>query len=1089
VLAVQSPRARAPRRAFAVLASAVALAIGFSGLAAVTTLDSAAAAASNPLAPLQKFTVLARENATVPDRGEFEGSLAVGGNLSFQNYNLSANKDGSSLPSVDGLANVQLFVGGTVQFPGNGKFDVNSGIARITDTTGMQVSADKRLYKASMNAYLKSQGGTQSTASGSGPSSYTANPGAFAAAFPASAFATLESTSESLAGLTAGSTVAMVTTNSATPERTITLTSGKINVWNVSASTLAGLTAVNFANNVKPSATTPLIINVADDAGGTVKSVRLNVNDVTLSKYILWNFAGWQKVTVTDNGAFYGSVLAPEAVFSYQNNSELNGQIAVKSFAITTGAEIHHYGFSYDTPEKTTVAGSWSTTGACASPSNQLVVDAATGVTYTWTKGKSGSFTSFSQSGLVGTYAFTVSVTDPALYTLGANPSSFEVTFEAPHDCEPTLLCIPPSQVTYTYDAATNSGTVTVPAPHGAYGDTLCQPFWVSAVSWTYITSGLWPQRLVHDNPMPNDDGGFRIEKSGEYHYGAPVVCGQGDIYASFLDQRTTSPSLQGYTQLDAPSTPFPEYFLHGMGFSGPNPTYMQTALDCNKVTPEHPVPSVIPAGSCDVDGSLTVGSGDTTAVLSSANKVATIEGVVYTLTEGDGTSGTWKVVATPATGKYFAGPSQVKTYRGDLGARLECDSVDKPALQVAVCDTETGLVTDAYIVIPAGTNFTFSHNGVVKNPGARVDLPAGVTTTIDVAAKPGFKNVGAASFDYTPEQIDCDGPVEYVTPRFTTEVCVDAPGDAAHAELEFTATEHLAYFVDGVEVVFPAGETTVKVAVQPGTHVVTVVADAGYYVAGTADQTTKDYEVVAGPASDCDEETVIPLDPFATPQECQLDTETGEGYAGGGSITIVYAEHVTWQISDDRDGIKKPVVVAAPSSVFPYPAGDYHVWATADPGYYLTTPTSFPVKVAAPLLPCDLDTHAELPTKATWTHQVCSPSGLVNPTITVEPFPGVSYFINGTRVTQSTTTVAPGTYTITAVADDPENTVTESSWGPVTLAAVSNAALCGDLTTLALTGETPGGWLLLALILLQAGLALVAVRLVRMRRGRHLAR
>jgi hypothetical protein len=49
-----------------------------------------------------------------------------------------------------------------------------------------------------------------------------------------------------------------------------------------------------------------------------------------------------------------------------------------------------------------------------------------------------------------------------------------------------------------------------------------------------------------------------------------------------------------------------------------------------------------------------------------------------------------------------------------------------------------------------------------------------------------------------------------------------------------------------------------------------------------------------------------------------------------------------------------------------------------------------------------------------------------------------------------------------------------------------ASGALCTDLTTLALTGETPGGWLILALVLLQAGLVLVAVRFVR---GRQTAR
>ncbi len=63
---------------------------------------------------------------------------------------------------------------------------------------------------------------------------------------------------------------------------------------------------------------------------------------------------------------------------------------------------------------------------------------------------------------------------------------------------------------------------------------------------------------------------------------------------------------------------------------------------------------------------------------------------------------------------------------------------------------------------------------------------------------------------------------------------------------------------------------------------------------------------------------------------------------------------------------------------------------------------------------------------------------------------------------------------------------MTQDTWPPIVLTAASTV-LCGDLTTLALTGGTPGGWLILAIVLLQAGLVLVAVRFVRARRARHL--
>ena len=1456
---VPSAPARARRRLTTILASALAFAIGLSGLSAIATLETAAAAAANPLAPLKGFTIVTKNDATFGNSGEIEGSLAVGRNLVFQQYNLAVPSDGSPFPTADGLGNVALFVGGTATYPGSGKFDVNGGgLARITDTSGMSVSADSRLYGGgNQNAYVKSQANTQTTVAGNAAASYTATAGAFAAAFPASAFQTLIATSSSYAAITTsgGGYVVIPAPTSNGGEPVLTLTSGKINVWNVSSSYLAGKTAFQFANNVRPSATTPLIINVQNNSGGTMNAVRLG--DTTTARSTLWNFSGWTALEITGSAQLNGSLLAPGAAVKNSNGSETNGQIVADSFVANTGAEVHHYGFSFDVPEKTVVAGSWSTTTECAAPSNQLLVNAVAGVKYTWTQGGSGDFTSFSKSGLTGTYAFTVSVTDPSLYTLGSNPSSYSVTFTSSTTCNPpTVTCIPNNLVTYTYDQATNSGTVTVPPAGNGYSDTLCNPFWVTAVAWTYTKNTTWPQQLVTDNAMSNNAGGTTISKSGVYSYGAPVECGQGDIYASFVDQRTTSPKMQGHNQLNGPNTPFKEFFLHGMGFSGPTPTYMQSPLGCNKVTPEPVTAVVVPAQSCDVAGSLTVGSGAATAVLTSARPTATVRGVIYTLTQGNGTTGAWEVTASPATNKYFDGTSQTRTYSGDLGTSLTCATPTKPALTNAQCDAGSGVVTDAFAVIPSNTNFLYKKGTTVLAEGSKVTLPAGTTTVVTVEAKPGFTNTGVSSFTFTPEQIDCDQPVEYVAPTFTDQVCdvptggvsgatlvftrtanvgyrvdgvpvvfadgantatvpvavgartvtvtaadgyflsgtaqkksvdltftvtkpatCDQPvayvaptvtdevcnavtGDISDATLTFTRTARLTYAVDGTTVVFPAGRDTVTVPVEPGTRVVTVTAAKGYFLQGTANLTTKDYDVtvaaagrcdkpveyvapksaqevcdavdggvkdgsvvfetipanlsyvfdgekvaagdsflrkagtyelvvtaadgyfiagadseetysivvagpgtacdesveyvapkvaqevcdavdggvkdgsvvfetipanlsyvfngtpvvkgdaftlpkgdytltvtagagyflpggaktadytvsvaapstdcdqaveyvapavtlevcdtvnggtangsvvfdtiptnlsyvfngspvaagdvvsvpkggydlvvtaapgyflkgggstatytiqVGGPKGTCDEVVLIPLDPFASPEVCsEPDPVTGASTAVDGSITIVYVANVTWEISEGVNGARTPVTVTSPRTTFAYPAGDYVVWATPAPGYLLKSPTSFAVKVAAPAFRCDLGTFGKLPTAASWTSQTCETGGLVGPTITVEPFPGVTYFLDGTALTRTTTTVAPGTYTLTAAPDDPNDSVTQDTWPPIVLTAASTV-LCGDLTTLALTGGTPGGWLILAIVLLQAGLVLVAVRFVRARRARHL--
>lgn len=1466
-----APVSTRARRAFAFVASALALAIGFSGLSALTTLESAAAAGSNPLGALKGFTVVTQGDATFGNSGEIEGSLAVGGNLAFQQYNLAPNQDGSALPTVDGQSNVGLFVGGTVTFPGSGKFDINGGgIARITGTTGLSVSADQRLYAGSnQQAYVKSQAGSQTTVA-----SYTATAGSYATAFPSSTFSTLASTSSAYAAVTStGGDYAVVgPLGNPGGEPILTLTAGKVNVWNVSSTVLAGKTAFQFANGVTPSSTTPLIINVTDASGGTMNAVR--VGDKTTAPYVLWNFSGWSALEITGSAQLNGSILAPSAAVKNSNGSETNGQIVAKSFVSNTGAEIHHYGFAYTTPEKTVVAGSWTTTTECASPSNQLLVNAVTGVTYTWTSGATGDFTSYAKSGLTGTYAFTVAVTDPSKYTLGTNPTTFSVTFTSPKDCAPpTSECIPSKFVTYTYDQATNSGTVVVADPRG-YNGVLCKPFWVTAVAWKFTKNAVWPQALDVENPMSNNEGGYVISKPGTYTYGAPVACGQGDIYASYVSQEQTSPTGQGKSVLNGPSTPFTEYFLHGMaGFVGPTPTYVQSPLGCNKVTP---VPATATSSTqCDVPGAVTVGPAGSTVVLTTASPIAKIGGVVYTLTAGNGTAGAWEVTATPDTYKYFDG-SQKVVYSGDLGSTSECAVAVEPKLTDAVCAPNTGVVTNAYVVIPSGTHFTYMKNGSTLAAGQKVELLPSTTTVIAVVAKPGYTNTGATSFTFTQGAIDCDKPVEYVTPKLvdqtcvvatgeitgatvefratahvtylldgapvvipagqksltvpvaagthvvtvqaekgyfldgtknltsttipyevtapatcdkpveyvapsvtdeictkatgdvsgafltfekqahltyfvdgvavvfpagavtvdvpvtpgtrvvtatagigyfiqgttaaskdydvvvakadtcdkpveyvapkvetetcdvvdggtedgtvtfakipahlsyvfngsavkegdvvtlpagdydlvviadagwfitgadgeetytvtvtgpgvdcdepveyvapavTDQVCVVATGELKGAFLTFTATDDLTYFVDGAAVVFPAGATTVAVPVTPGTRVVTATAGTGYFIAGTS-LTTKDYDVVvaaagtcdkpveyvapkveqescdaveggsaegsvtfatipahltyvfngspvaagdsfalsagdyqlvvtaapgyvitgadaeetytitvAVPADDCDELTTIPTDPFASPQECVEIPVDGEPELTDGAITIVYAQHVTWSISSDADGVRHPVTVTQAGNVaghpgwntFAYPAGSYHVWATADAGHFLhTTPAStvavtevsFASVVHKPEFDCQLPDYADLPAEASWTNQVCTAAGIADPTITIVPSAGVTYFLDGVAITQTVTTVEPGTYVLTAEADDPANTVSQT-WAPLVLTAAS-AALCGDLTTLALTGETPAGWLILAIVLLQAGLVLMAVRFIRSRRqARHLA-
>jgi hypothetical protein len=150
-----------------------------------------------------------------------------------------------------------------------------------------------------------------------------------------------------------------------------------------------------------------------------------------------------------------------------------------------------------------------------------------------------------------------------------------EVTEDEPTEEEPAddATCIPNSAVSYVYEPETNSGSITVPELENSTG-LLCDPFWVTAASWKYTQKALWPQILDKVQKLGP------ITEPGTYEFAAPISCGQGDIYASYVQQ----PEPTDY--LDASGVPFQEDMLHEMGFSGPNPTYFAQDVECASVDP-----------------------------------------------------------------------------------------------------------------------------------------------------------------------------------------------------------------------------------------------------------------------------------------------------------------------------------------------------------------------------------------------------------------------------------------------------------------------------------------------------------------------
>ena len=234
-------------------------------------------------------------------------------------------------------------------------------------------------------------------------------------------------------------------------------------------------------------------------------------------------------------------------------------------------------------------------------------------------------------------------------------------------ECTPPPDCIPASAVSYTYDGPNNSGTIQVKDVPSASG-ALCEGFWVTATSWKYKTDKVWPQTL---DQLDYVNGKQKITTPGDYPFHAAMICGQGDIYASFDAQPEPGPVLT------APSTPYPEHFLHQMGFAGPEgPTYYNQATGCNTVIPVKP--QVTTATECGVAPSVLA---------------KTTPGVDYVV-ELDSTTGDWVVTATPQPNFYFAGSKdQMVTFAGNVGVLVDC--VEKTNVVAAFGECTPGVFND----------------------------------------------------------------------------------------------------------------------------------------------------------------------------------------------------------------------------------------------------------------------------------------------------------------------------------------------------------------------------------------------------------
>jgi hypothetical protein len=164
--------------------------------------------------------------------------------------------------------------------------------------------------------------------------------------------------------------------------------------------------------------------------------------------------------------------------------------------------------------------------------------------------------------------------------------------------------------------------------------------------------------------------------------------------------------------------------------------------------------------------------------------------------------------------------------------------------------------------------------------------------------------------------------------------------------------------------------------------------------------------------------------------------------------------------------------------------AGTYQVTAAALTGYQLAA--DYPVggwtEVLASAEPCgDLPTHPLVDPSASQVQLQCFAGGSYTLGNDLNDPAAIIWTVNGSTVAQGTYKVAAaGTVTVHAEANGPTYGLEQGATQDWTFTFTAPANC--DLKTLALTGSTPIGWIVLGYLLLISGLVLVAIRHLRRR-------
>ena len=425
------------------------------------------------------------------------------------------------------------------------------------------------------------------------------------------------------------------------------------------------------------------------------------------------------------------------------------------------------------------------------------------------------------------------------------------------------LSCLPSSALSYTYNPTLNTGTATVVDAPGSTGK-LCDPVYITAASWNYTSTTLFPQTL---NSLLTQY--VRVEAVGEYNFGAVVACGQGDIYAHYYQYIVPTPTIDGVQGW--------ERFLNTFGFTTTTPgyTYMTTSHDCMKI-PTLPLVDPTPVtftDTCGVEGDRVIIPAVTSEHQTYSTSDVTSESGVRTVT----------VTAIPGAGYSFSSDAVTSwshTFKTDAQNNCVTVSGDPEAVDQSCAVSSEGVVS-GYLTVAAVTGVVYTIHPLT--PGGADIIVTGPKTNVVpgdylvmAAAKPGFILSGVSQWKriVANNAVDCSLPSHASLPSsvsWVSQTC--STSGTVSGFITIDPTDFLSYSVGTTQLV------SARTAFAPGTYVVTVTASPGDTIDGPSSYTA----IITKATTSCGK-----LDPQSLTTLAFTGFDSGAGYLAVDSALLL---------------------------------------------------------------------------------------------------------------------------------------------------------------------------------------------------------